>query len=45
MKMGAQINQSKAQMDADQHREGVKMGIDIAKSQQQANTTKGKTTK
>ena len=45
MKMGAQINQSKAQMDADQHREGVRMGIDIAKAQQQANTPKGRTPK
>lgn len=36
MKVGSQIQKDKAQMVADQMKEGVRMGIDIAKAQDQA---------
>ena len=36
LKVGAQIKDSQAKLDAQQEREGVRMGIDIAKAQHQA---------
>ena len=36
LRVGAQIKQADAKMQADQEREGVRMGIDIAKSRQEA---------
>ena len=38
LRVGAQIKQAEAKLQSDQEREGVRMGIDIAKSRQQAMT-------
>ena len=42
MKVGSQIQKDKAQLAAEQMRDGVRMGIDIAKSQEQARQARQK---